>query len=408
MHHVDRVMRQLGADQPILGDPVNVDAFLMTTGRGEDVWWPTHPTTRAWYESWMRHATDPVIIQIVPEPDFRGNREYFDWWDRACKSRFLSDDDLLHDPRVLALPPDIHPTPSQPPPDIPLSLDLPAPKHRRGGRAGDTGGPVRRTQTTQGEASTSHAAPSTSQAGASRQRKTVHRERYDDESEEERLVDQFESFSDSPVRHLPSHPPPPPWPADQQTQPEVVHELAEATWEELTSVRLDEVWDVTRTSASATHNIAQGFRQRADHARGSGGVDATHPSMQFHTPARHPHLQHFPSTSSTLTTRMISLARATHLSLRLDTNTTHSLSLNYIALHLHINSITLPRPSDATPFPITAARHSGCCSAIATCTAPAYSPASVFRIVRINKFDPRLVVRADTYSNSVGVNDFVF
>ncbi|MED6196846.1 hypothetical protein PIB30_051126 [Stylosanthes scabra] len=45
MHHTNWVMRQFGADQPIHVDPVNVDAFLTTTGRGEDVWWPTHHTT---------------------------------------------------------------------------------------------------------------------------------------------------------------------------------------------------------------------------------------------------------------------------------------------------------------------------------------------------------------------------
>ncbi|MED6200791.1 hypothetical protein PIB30_088676 [Stylosanthes scabra] len=143
MHHVDRVMRQLGADQSIPVDLVNVDAFLTTTGKGEDVWWPTHRTNRAWYESWMRHATDPVVIQIFPKPDFRGNQEYLDWWDRACRSRFLSDDGLLDNPRVQALPPDIRSTPSQPPPDIPLPLNAPAHRRRRGGRARDTGGPVR-------------------------------------------------------------------------------------------------------------------------------------------------------------------------------------------------------------------------------------------------------------------------
>ncbi|MED6212233.1 hypothetical protein PIB30_081317, partial [Stylosanthes scabra] len=33
-HHVDRVIRQLGADQPMRVDLVNVDPFLTTTGRG--------------------------------------------------------------------------------------------------------------------------------------------------------------------------------------------------------------------------------------------------------------------------------------------------------------------------------------------------------------------------------------
>ncbi|MED6145439.1 hypothetical protein PIB30_025265 [Stylosanthes scabra] len=45
------VIRQLGANQPVPPDPVNVDFFLMTTSRGEDVWWLTHHTTIAWHES---------------------------------------------------------------------------------------------------------------------------------------------------------------------------------------------------------------------------------------------------------------------------------------------------------------------------------------------------------------------
>ncbi|MED6138165.1 hypothetical protein PIB30_071671, partial [Stylosanthes scabra] len=48
-----------------------------------------------------------------------------------------------------------------------------------------------------------------------------------------------------------------------------------------------------------------------------------------------------PNTSSTFTTRITSLARFTHPSLRLSTSTTHPLSLSYITLHLHSSSITL-------------------------------------------------------------------
>ncbi|MED6181546.1 hypothetical protein PIB30_020307 [Stylosanthes scabra] len=39
MHHVNQVMRQLGADQSIPIDPVNVDAFMTSIGRGKYVWW---------------------------------------------------------------------------------------------------------------------------------------------------------------------------------------------------------------------------------------------------------------------------------------------------------------------------------------------------------------------------------
>ncbi|MED6135567.1 hypothetical protein PIB30_047708 [Stylosanthes scabra] len=140
----------LRADRPIHVDPVNVVAFLTTTCRGDDVWWPTHRTTRAWYENWMRHAIDLAVIQIVPKPDFLGNREYLDWSGRACWSRFLSEDELLEDPRVRALQADIRPTPSQPRPDIPLPPDAPARRRCQGGRARYTGGAVRRTQKTRG------------------------------------------------------------------------------------------------------------------------------------------------------------------------------------------------------------------------------------------------------------------
>ncbi|MED6111620.1 hypothetical protein PIB30_053866 [Stylosanthes scabra] len=59
-------MRQFGADQLIPVDPVNVDAFLTTTGRGEDVWWSTHRTTTAWYESWSRVLALPTDIPPTP------------------------------------------------------------------------------------------------------------------------------------------------------------------------------------------------------------------------------------------------------------------------------------------------------------------------------------------------------
>ncbi|MED6135217.1 hypothetical protein PIB30_044206 [Stylosanthes scabra] len=36
MHHVDRVKIQLGGEQPILEDPVNLDRFLDVSARGED------------------------------------------------------------------------------------------------------------------------------------------------------------------------------------------------------------------------------------------------------------------------------------------------------------------------------------------------------------------------------------
>ncbi|RYR34156.1 hypothetical protein Ahy_A10g048888 [Arachis hypogaea] len=39
-HHVDRVKQQFNGKQPVPGTPVNLDRYLTTTDRGEDVWWP--------------------------------------------------------------------------------------------------------------------------------------------------------------------------------------------------------------------------------------------------------------------------------------------------------------------------------------------------------------------------------
>ncbi|MED6174004.1 hypothetical protein PIB30_064889 [Stylosanthes scabra] len=39
-HHVDRVKRQFGSEQPIPLDRMNLDGFLHASARGEDKWWP--------------------------------------------------------------------------------------------------------------------------------------------------------------------------------------------------------------------------------------------------------------------------------------------------------------------------------------------------------------------------------
>ncbi|MED6200326.1 hypothetical protein PIB30_083984 [Stylosanthes scabra] len=234
-------------------DLVNVDAFLTTTGRDEDIWWPTHRTTRAWYESWM------VVIQIVPELDFRGNRELF----RQTSDRH---------------------------PPSPLLISRSRLMRRLVGIVEEGGLGI-------------HEALFVGR-GRLERRHRPHRERYEDESEEEKLLDQFESLGDFAIRHSSTPPPPPPQPTDQQTHPDVVHDPPKASWEQLTSARLDDVWDVMRTSASAAHDITQGFRQRTELVRGSSGVNSfdlsvgyhqmpPHPSMQFHTTAPYPHPQRF-------------------------------------------------------------------------------------------------------------------
>ncbi|MED6153993.1 hypothetical protein PIB30_107665 [Stylosanthes scabra] len=48
MHHVDRVLRQYGGEQPVPRAPVDLTRLMTATGRGEDRWWPG--TLRAWYD----------------------------------------------------------------------------------------------------------------------------------------------------------------------------------------------------------------------------------------------------------------------------------------------------------------------------------------------------------------------
>ncbi|MED6148889.1 hypothetical protein PIB30_057334, partial [Stylosanthes scabra] len=89
-------------------------------------------------------------------------------------------------------------------------------------------------------------------------------ERYEDELELERLFDQFELLGDSPIRHSPAHPLASLQPTNHQMQPADVHEPGETTCEQLTSAGVDDIWDVTRSCASTAHDIVQGFKQRID------------------------------------------------------------------------------------------------------------------------------------------------
>ncbi|RYR63749.1 hypothetical protein Ahy_A04g021510 [Arachis hypogaea] len=72
-HHVDRVKRQFGSDQQIPEDPVNVDKYLSTTARGDDVWWPE--VLREWYDRWRARHQPCHMITITPEPN-RLTQEY--------------------------------------------------------------------------------------------------------------------------------------------------------------------------------------------------------------------------------------------------------------------------------------------------------------------------------------------
>ncbi|MED6190527.1 hypothetical protein PIB30_106771 [Stylosanthes scabra] len=50
MHHVDRVLRQYGGEQPVPRAPLDLTRLMTSTGRGEDRWWPG--TLRSWYDGW--------------------------------------------------------------------------------------------------------------------------------------------------------------------------------------------------------------------------------------------------------------------------------------------------------------------------------------------------------------------
>ncbi|MED6173240.1 hypothetical protein PIB30_057443 [Stylosanthes scabra] len=71
-------------------------------------------------------------------------------------------------------------------------------------------------------------------------------------------------------------------PTHQQMQLAVIDEPAETTWEQLISNEGEDVWDVTRITSSAVHDITQGFRERRHQAHGSGGVGSPNPSAGYH------------------------------------------------------------------------------------------------------------------------------
>ncbi|MED6157615.1 hypothetical protein PIB30_024930 [Stylosanthes scabra] len=113
MHHVDRVKRQLGSEQQIPEDPVNLDGFLTVSARGEDQHWPTRH--QQWYDDWRNRFMDERQITITPtQYPAMPTQQYFDWWQDAYRVRFLSPADALDVPRLDALPDDVPATDSQP------------------------------------------------------------------------------------------------------------------------------------------------------------------------------------------------------------------------------------------------------------------------------------------------------
>ncbi|MED6179128.1 hypothetical protein PIB30_114276, partial [Stylosanthes scabra] len=89
MHHVDRVLRQYGGEQPVPRAPVDLTRLMTSTGRGEDRWWPG--ALRSWYDGWRARGSQEVLVSIHACRDFRGTQEYFTWYVAAVGGgRFLS------------------------------------------------------------------------------------------------------------------------------------------------------------------------------------------------------------------------------------------------------------------------------------------------------------------------------
>ncbi|MED6114688.1 hypothetical protein PIB30_082847 [Stylosanthes scabra] len=128
MHHIERVIRQYGGEQPIPRAPVDVTRWMNVTARGDDVWWPHRLAT--WYAGWMRRGTKEVMVS-VHAGDPRGTQEYFGWYLHAVRpDRFLSREEDLLDPRWNIPPPDIPAAAAHERDDLVMPGDEPAPRRR--------------------------------------------------------------------------------------------------------------------------------------------------------------------------------------------------------------------------------------------------------------------------------------
>ncbi|MED6131667.1 hypothetical protein PIB30_011818 [Stylosanthes scabra] len=111
MHHIDRVIRQYGGEQPIPRHPVDVTRFMNTTARGDDVWWPTRLQT--WYDGWRRRRSPKVIGTV-----------------HAYGDPFLAGTADLNDPRWNMAPPDLPAEPVHARDELTMPDDAPAPRRR--------------------------------------------------------------------------------------------------------------------------------------------------------------------------------------------------------------------------------------------------------------------------------------
>ncbi|QHO06313.1 uncharacterized protein DS421_14g453600 [Arachis hypogaea] len=66
---VDQVKRQFNGEQPDPGAPVNLDRFLTSNGRGEDMWWPDR--LHDWYSDWSRRFEAKMYWRIPSWPSYQ-------------------------------------------------------------------------------------------------------------------------------------------------------------------------------------------------------------------------------------------------------------------------------------------------------------------------------------------------
>ncbi|QHO59266.1 uncharacterized protein DS421_3g97730 [Arachis hypogaea] len=206
-YYVDRVKRQFNGEQPVLGIPVNLDRYLITTGRGEYVWWPER--LQQWYDGRRQRFESGHKITVHYTVDARSTVEYYDWWRGACRVRHLSGQEVLEDPRLVELPHDVQPTVSQPRDDLTLPRGMP--DRRRCAREvkEDTRRPARRER---GQRERRPNEP------IRRERVRPRRAWGDTDSEEEAEFDHHEDEGQVPVHGVvpqkaptPPRPPPPLW-----------------------------------------------------------------------------------------------------------------------------------------------------------------------------------------------------
>ncbi|RYR07695.1 hypothetical protein Ahy_B05g075106 [Arachis hypogaea] len=174
VHHVDRVKR-----------------YLTTTGRGEDVWWPER--LQQWYDGWRQRFEPDRRIIVHYTFNTRPTGECYNWWRGVCRVRHLSGQEVLEDPRLVELPPDVQPTASQLRDDLTFSRGVPDRRRRAREVREDTRRPARRER-------------------GQRERRP--------ESEEKAEFDRHEDEGDVPVHGVASPtgptPPPPPPPSEHR------------------------------------------------------------------------------------------------------------------------------------------------------------------------------------------------